>query len=217
MATDVQEGTDANSARQRILDAAFEAFREHGYAATSTLDIATRARVSKRELYALVGNKQTLLVAGITNRAKRLQLPGDLPEAHDRDTLAQTLSSFGKQILREVTDPAVVAVFRLAIAEAVRAPEVARAVDSVGRETVRAALRQMMSQARESKLLEGNPSELAEQFAGLLFGNLMVNLLLGVIEQPNPREIAARARDATATFLRLHPSPTRRKPRRDRQ
>jgi len=29
-----------------------------GYATTSTLEIATRARVSKRELYALVGNKQ---------------------------------------------------------------------------------------------------------------------------------------------------------------
>lgn len=206
MPTELEEGDDANSARDRILDAAFAAFTQHGYAATSTLDIATRARVSKRELYALVGNKQALLVACITARAKRLQLPADLPEPHDRDTLEQVLTSFGKQILREVTDPAVVAVFRLAIAEAVRAPEVARAVDSVGRETVRAALRQMISRARASRLLEGDVTELAEQFAALLWGNLMVNLLLGVSEQPNPREIAARARDATATFLKLHPS-----------
>src|SRR4029079_18069907 len=58
--------------RGRILTAAFEAFVERGYAATSTLEIATRARVSKRELYAVVGNKQKMLVTAIGERAKRL-------------------------------------------------------------------------------------------------------------------------------------------------
>jgi hypothetical protein len=32
-------------------------------------------------------------------------------------------------------------------------------------------------------------------------------LLLGVAEQPNSREVEARARDATAAFLQLHPLP----------
>ena len=36
--------------RGRILSAAFGAFKEHGYAQASTLEIATRAKVSKREL-----------------------------------------------------------------------------------------------------------------------------------------------------------------------
>src|SRR5215467_7649224 len=53
-----KENSDAAAVRGRILTAAFEVFQERGYAATSTLEIATRARVSKRELYALVGNKQ---------------------------------------------------------------------------------------------------------------------------------------------------------------
>ena len=57
------ENADEDPVRRRILDAAFSAFMEEGYAATSTLKIATRARVSKRELYALVGNKQEMLVA----------------------------------------------------------------------------------------------------------------------------------------------------------
>ena len=52
--------------RERILLAAFAAFIERGYAETSTLEIATRAKVSKRELYALFGNKQAMLVACIT-------------------------------------------------------------------------------------------------------------------------------------------------------
>ncbi|BEU23551.1 TetR/AcrR family transcriptional regulator [Paraburkholderia sp. 22B1P] len=202
-----QEGRDETEVRARILDAAFESFMTSGYAATSTLEIATRARVSKRELYALVGNKKEMLVACISERATRLQVPADLPVPHDRETLARVLTTLGTQLVREITDPTVIAVFRLAIAEAVHAPEVAQALDSTGRETSRAALRQVMARAQTSGLLNGRPAELAEQYGGLLWGNLMVSLLLGVVERPNSREIAARARNATAVFLQLHPLP----------
>lgn len=202
--------SDDAAPRERILDAAFAAFMEHGYAAASTLEIATRARVSKRELYALFGDKQQMLVACISERAKRMQVPADLPVPDDRAGLEQLLTAFGMQILREITDPAVVAVFRLAISEALHAPEVGRTLDSLGRETIRAALRQIMARAHSSGLLDGRPAELAEQFGNLLWGNLMVGLLLGVADRPSAREIAARAREATATFLELHPKPRRR-------
>jgi AcrR family transcriptional regulator len=200
-----QEGGDEATVRERILEAAFAAFMKSGYATASTLEIATRARVSKRELYALVGNKQEMLIACISKRAKRLVVPADLPVLRDRETLAQVLASFGTKFVREVSDPTVIAVFRLAIAEAVQAPEVARALNSTGREAGRAALRKIMAEAQASGLLTGRPAELAEQFAGLLWRDLMVSLLLGVAERPNPREIAGRARDAAAAFLQLHP------------
>ncbi len=202
-----QEGGDETAVRERILEAAFAAFMENGYAMTSTLEIATRARVSKRELYALVGNKQEMLIACISERAKRLDVPADLPVLRDRKTLEQVLASFGTKFVREVSDPTVIAVFRLAIAEAVQAPEVARALNSIGREASRAALRKIMAGAQTSGLLKGRPAELAEQFSGLLWGHLMVSLLLGVAERPNTREIAGRARDAAAAFLQLHPLP----------
>src|SRR5215831_13978396 len=200
-----KESRDSAAVRERILAAAFEAFRERGYAATSTLEIATRAHVSKRELYALVGNKQKMLIAAIGERAKRLQAPSNMPMLRDRATLAQLLTALGTQLVREVSDPHVVAVFRLAIAEAVQAPEVARALDSLGRETSRAALRHIMSEARAAGLIDGRPAELAEQFAGLLWRDLLTSLLLGVVERPNPRAIEVRARDAAAAFLQLHP------------
>jgi len=202
-----KESSDAAAVRGRILTAAFEVFQERGYAATSTLEIATRARVSKRELYALVGNKQKMLIAAIGHRAKRLRAPTDMPTLRDRATLAQVLTAFGAQLVREVSDPTVVAVFRLAIAEAVQAPEVARTLDSLGRETSRAALRDIMSRARAAGLIGGHPPELAEEFSGLLWRDLMVSLFLGVAERPSPRAIDVRARDAAEAFLRLHPTP----------
>ncbi len=191
--------------RERILEAAFTAFMKSGYATTSTLEIATRARVSKRELYRLVGSKQEILIACISERSKRLNVPADLPVPTNRETLEQVLASFGTKLVREISDPTVIAVFRLAIAEVVQSPEVARALNSIGREASRAALRKMMAQAQAAGLLTGRPAELAEQFAGLLWRDLMVSLLLGVTERPTSREIAERARDATAAFLQLHP------------
>jgi len=198
---------DDTPVRQRILDAAFSAFMESGFAETSTLEIATRARVSKRELYALVGSKQEMLMACIGERAKRLQVPTDLPELHDRESLARVLATFGTQLLREVSDPTVIAVFRLAIAEAVRAPEVAQALSSIAIETSRAASREIMTRAQSAGLLSGQPAEMAEHFSGLLWGNLMMSLLLRVADRPSPREITRRARDATAAFLKLYPQP----------
>jgi len=202
-----QEGRNETAVRARILDAAFAAFVKHGYATTSTLEIATRACVSKRELYALVGNKQEMLIACISARAKRFDLPADLPVLRNRETLERVLASFGAKLVREVSDPTVIAVFRLAIGEAVQAPGVARVLDSIGREASRAALRNIIAQAQASGLLTGRPAELAAQFAGLLWRDLMVSLLLGVAERPNPREIARRARNAAADFLQLHPLP----------
>jgi AcrR family transcriptional regulator len=202
-----KEDGDEAAVRERILDGAFAAFMKSGYATTSTLEIATRARVSKRELYRLVGNKQEMLIACISERAKRFEVPADLPVLRDRETLAKVLISFGTKLVREISDPTVIAVFRLAVAEVVQAPEVARALNSIGREASRAALRKIMVLAQTSGLLTGRPAELAEQFAGLLWRDLMVSLLLGVAGRPTPREVARRARDAAAAFLQLHPLP----------
>ena len=60
----------------------------------------------------------------------------------------RVLASFGRQLLREVSNPTVIAVFRLAIAEAVLSPEVARALNSIGREASRSALRKLMARAK---------------------------------------------------------------------
>jgi AcrR family transcriptional regulator len=192
---------------ERILTAAFETFHERGYAATSTLEIATRARVSKRDLYAVVGNKQQILIAAIGERAKRLPAAADMPMLRDRATLARVLTAFGTQFVREVSDPEVVGVFRLAIAEAIQAPEVARNLDSLGRERSRAELRHIMTRAHAAGLIDGRPADLAEQFGGLLWRDLLVGLLLGIVERPNLRAIEARARNAAEALLRLHPPP----------
>ena len=68
----VSAGDDDMGAR--ILRAAFKAFTENGYAGTSTLQIATRAKVSKRDLYAIFANKQAMLVSCIKTRLEKMRI-----------------------------------------------------------------------------------------------------------------------------------------------
>jgi AcrR family transcriptional regulator len=69
----VQSKHVSSSIRERVLNAAFTLFREHGSSSTSMLDIVTRAGVSKRDLYALFNNKHAVLAACISERAQRMR------------------------------------------------------------------------------------------------------------------------------------------------
>jgi AcrR family transcriptional regulator len=194
----------ANPIYGRILGAAFHAFAENGYAGTSTLEIATRAKVSKRDLYANFASKQAMLAACITSRVGRMRLSPDLPVPRNREMLAATLTSFGATILREVGDPAVMVMFRLAIAEAERSPEVAEALNA-GRSATRLTIVGLFAEAQATGILaRGDPQQMMEQFFALLWGDLMLGLLLRVASAPNLAEIERRARAATEAFLKLY-------------
>jgi AcrR family transcriptional regulator len=200
------EPTPESPVRGRILSAAFAAFKELGYSQASTLEIATRAKVSKRELYALFGSKQQMLVTCIAQRAQRMRLPDDWPALKERSDLDTALIAFGEVLLREISDPDVVAVYRFAIAEADRSIEVAQALDTHGRQAACAALRAMLEQAQAAGLLErSDPVRMVGQFMSLLLGDVVMSLALGLAERPNPNEIRQRARDSTSAFLQLHP------------
>ncbi|ABC82645.1 TetR/AcrR family transcriptional regulator [Anaeromyxobacter dehalogenans] len=208
-----QEKADEPALRRRILEAAFTAFAELGYSRTSTREIATRAHVSKRDLYAHVGNKLQLLIECIRDRSARFPVAAELPDSTDREMLQAALTRFGQRFLTEVTDPDVVEVFRLAIAEANSAPEVARALEEFGREKARSALRGALTNARERAIVAGEPAAMTREFLALLWGDLAMNLLLRTVKTPNEREIAARSADAARALLALHPAPKRRRSR----
>jgi AcrR family transcriptional regulator len=197
-----------NRMHERILGAAFKAFSLEGYAATSTLDIATGAKVSKRDLYANFGSKHAVLVACIKSRVNRMRLAPDLPTPRSREMLAATLTAFATNLVRETSHPSVIGMFRLAIAEATRSPEIAQTLDTAGRDATRRALAGLLTSAQSAGLIgQGEPAEMAMQFFGLVWEGLMVGLLLGVAATPSPADAERRANNATAAFMQLYPDP----------
>jgi len=198
--------SEPGSLRERIMHAAFSLFMERGYDATSTLAIASRARVSKRDIYALFPHKRDILAMAIGERARRMRQSLDLPAARTRAALLRTLAAHGSAILHELTSPEVAAVYRLAIAESGRTRELAEALDEHGRRPNEAALSALLKQAQAAGLLgAGDPRLMVRQFHGLLHGFLHIDVLLRIEEAPDAEAITARARSAAEALLTLHP------------
>ena len=187
----------------RIIGAAFETIMKKGYLDTSMLDIATRAKVSKRDLYAMYPNKQAVVAATITNRAARMRLPADLPEPTSRPALAATLIAYGTTVLREVTQPAVTAMYRLAISEAERSPGVAKALND-SRLASRDAITDLLERAQASDVVRaGDARSMTEHYFALLWGDLLVDRLMGA-DMPRQAEVDRKARAAVDLFLTLY-------------
>jgi AcrR family transcriptional regulator len=194
----------ATPIRDRVLRAAFTLFSQNGFSSTSMLDIVTRARLSKRDLYALFNNKHAVLAACINERVQQMRRPLDAPASvpQTRDELAALLVEVGVSMMKTACRPEVLTVFRLAISESDRAPEIGRTLDSLGREGNQKALTELIRKAQSRGLLPaGDPSVLAARYLAVLWGDLLIRLLLRVREAPAQREIEARARAATETLI----------------
>jgi AcrR family transcriptional regulator len=194
----------SSSIRDRVLNAAFSLFRENGFSSTSMLDIVTKARISKRDLYALFRHKHEVLAACISERTERMRRPLNtmISVPQTRDALTTLLVEFGVSALKTMCHRDALTVFRLAIAESDRAPEVARTLDSSAREANLKALTELVRNAQSRGLIAtGDPAVLVARFFSVLAGDLLIRLLMRVRATPTEREIVARARAATETLM----------------
>jgi hypothetical protein len=111
------------------------------------------------------------------------------------------LVDLGVSILNTVCQPEVLTVFRLAIAESDRAPEIARTLDRNGHEANRKALTELVRKAQSLGFISaGDPGALADCYIVVLWG---IRLLMRVRQAPTKREIEVRARAATETLMAL--------------
>jgi AcrR family transcriptional regulator len=200
-----QSSAEANQSRERILRAAFQLFSEKGLAGVSTLLIATRAKVSKRDLYAMFPSKEAMLAACIASRSERMRMPEGLPAPRTREMLATTLTAFGANFLIETLHPDVIGMYRLAIAEAIRSPEIARRLDEA-REANGAVLSELFARAQSMGILpSGDVAQMVRKYFALTSDDLILSMLLGASAHPTRKQIEKRAAAVVNEFLVLHP------------
>lgn len=194
------------STRERIMNAAFDAFMRLGFNGASTAEIARIARVSKRDLYAAFPNKQAMLAACVTDRTERMRQPLALPPPASREALRMTLIEFGVAIMMGLSRPEVLATYRLAVAEAENAPGVAQTLDRLGRAEAAEALSAMLRITQANGLLRaGDAAAMAETFlAHLNTGAVLVRMLMRLIPALEEPEARARAVAAAGIVLTLY-------------
>lgn len=114
----------------RLRHAAVETFLAHGFDGTTMEAVANAAGITKRTLYAKYPDKRTLFAKVLPWAISNLQW--DDPVADDTgDDLRTALLAIARAAVARATDPQVVRLTRIAMTEAHRFPEFARAAHTL--------------------------------------------------------------------------------------
>lgn len=152
--------------RNRLIQAAREAFMEEGYRA-SVDGIAARAGVAKQTLYNHFPSKDDLFSesVGLVSAAIVVSLDGKM------DDVRATLLRFGTTFRQKVHGAEGLAMFRTIMAEAVRFPTLAQAFFAKGPEQTCARLAGFLGRAMAAgHLRQDDPRFAAEMLMGMLNG-----------------------------------------------
>lgn len=173
---------------EAILSAAFDLFAEKGFHGTTMLEIACRARASKKTLYARFQDKADLFRALLAWGCRR-NLPGALPapEANARQALRQHALA----VLRAMMRPESIALLRIVAAEAQRFPETGQLFDRMTREVSARIVEEL---ARRLKVKD--PEGFSADFIALLRGDDYFRVLIGALPVPSDAALQAQARRA---------------------
>ncbi|MGW4566857.1 TetR/AcrR family transcriptional regulator [Streptomyces sp. NPDC004561] len=156
---------------QAILEAATEVFLDKGYAGTSMDDIARLAAVSKQTVYKHFADKEQLfaqIVLATTDRVDAvIDLVADIPA--DAARLEENLNRLARRFLTALTQPRVLKLRRLVIANAEAFPDLGATWYEQGFGRVLATLAAAFQRLTDAGLLRtDDPMLAAGHFAGLL-------------------------------------------------
>ncbi|MCU1323076.1 MAG: regulatory protein TetR [Acidobacteriaceae bacterium] len=198
----------AEEERQRLaqlLNVAAEVFFEMGYEAASTADIAARAHSSKRALYSRFASKEELFMAVIDYRTAII---ADRVTVLFREEcpIREMLFGVAKELLRSLLSEEHTALMRLVYTQAPQFPKAAQFLTKRGPDRGIAKLAaHLEKQAARGTLAIPDPQLAAQQFAGLLVGDLVHRAMLGRDVPRSPKQLDARAESTVDAFLKIYP------------
>ncbi|MER7760541.1 TetR/AcrR family transcriptional regulator [Streptomyces sp. NPDC097619] len=153
------------------MEAATGAFLEKGYSGTSMDDIAKLAAVSKQTVYKHFADKEKLFAEIVLATTDRIDGTVELVAAvpADAETLEENLTRLARGFLEALTQPQVLRLRRLVIANADAFPALGAEWYEQGFERVLATLAESFAHLTEQGLLRcPDPLMAAHHFSGLL-------------------------------------------------
>jgi TetR/AcrR family transcriptional repressor of mexJK operon len=198
---------EASPKRRQVIDAATELFLTQGYGAVSMDAVARAAGVSKATLYAHFASKEALFATIMRDRSANNQLDASLFPEHVSN-LRATLETMGRRITRFMLQERTLAIYRIALAEAARFPELGRTFFDNGPGKFCTHGPAWLARQQAAGLLRAVDLDVASnQFLALLRSGLFLRASLALEPAPTEAEIDATVAAAVDTWLRAFGTP----------
>jgi TetR/AcrR family transcriptional regulator, mexJK operon transcriptional repressor len=187
---------------ESILAAAERNFLASGFGAVSMDMIARDAGVSKATVYAHFAGKEELFEAVIERECERYFASFSAGELDPGDVRG-SLTVLGRRFLDLVLSDDAIALYRIILAEVTRFPVLGEVFWRAGPERERIQIEAFLRGAvATGSLALDNPRLAAEQFVGLVRGDIQLRQALRLGGAAGDDEIRAAAAAAVDTFIR---------------
>jgi TetR/AcrR family transcriptional regulator, mexJK operon transcriptional repressor len=191
-----------SSKREAMIQAAVNAFFEHGFAGTSIEQVAADAGVSKVTVYNHFGDKRALFTAAIESVCSQIRNHFLINE-DVRGTLRTRLLTIGKAMVAFLSRPEMVQFERRIAAETVNEPEIGAAFLAAGPHRMKEALAAFLRAMSDAGELDIEDHFMAaEQFASMCKG--MGDLERRFGHPGDPARDRARIEGAVEVFCRAY-------------
>ncbi len=202
---DIPAAEPVPAKRRQILDGARQVFGELGYERASVDLIAARAGVSKATVYNHFADKKALFVAAVVEESDEMRAGLERCLENPPRDVEQALQAMGEKVIAVFLSRQIASLYREAIAEAARLPEIGRMVFDRGTAAIQQAVASHLARWDESGALRiEDPRSAAIAFVALCHGDLVTRLRLGVLEEPVGEQIRETVRRAVRIFVRAY-------------
>ncbi|MGH9250992.1 MAG: TetR/AcrR family transcriptional regulator [Acidimicrobiales bacterium] len=212
-AKDDDAAESGRSARKHraIMDAARTVFLRKGYDGASMDEVAALAAVSKQTVYKHFADKKRLFTAIITGdiSATETLTHGMVAALANSEDIEKDLRLFARRHITDVTQPHLIQLRRIIIAEAERFPELARTWYASGPERAHSTLADQFHALARRGLLRVDDPLLAAQHFNWLILSIPLNKAMfhGRDTEFTPSELERYADEGVRVFLAAYGAP----------
>lgn len=190
--------------RLQITQAAERLFLAHGYGAVSMDQVSRMANVSKATLYAYFPSKDALFATIVSDKGTDNPLGEDLFPSDVTD-LRSALEAIGTRMLRFMLRDRTLAIYRIAMAESARFPELGRAFYENGPVSMTNRFSAWLNLLSDANLVTvSDPLMATNQFMALMRCGVFFRRSLAIGPTETDDEINQTVQSAADTWLRAY-------------
>jgi AcrR family transcriptional regulator len=192
----------------RIITASLEVFSEFSFQDATTGEIARRARVSKRDIYAHFPDKHALLIATL-NKALQSEFSNiteTIAETQNVRSLQKRLEIIGLMLINEVTSVAMSVLTRLAASESINHPLAGTVYLENGPLRHTTLISEVLSPYGAKNKARLDVAKAAEHYLALVMYRPHLTTSMGMRDMWDTKSIQAHVVSAVEGFLKAYPS-----------